>query len=256
MQQTFIWKTITTPQFEEIIGALKAAKFSSNAAMIIAQTGNGKSHAVNSFCKKHSDHTFRITVSDLYRKEDIIGELAVLLGIETKDKEYRYQTIKVRLDNIGKELIRLHSEGHKPQVIFDEAENMKITPLKMIKALYDLVKDKCSIVLIGTDQLLNSMYINKWKRNRNSLPQLYRRFKAGLKVLSPINKDKDYEPFFKLYNVPAGLQRLLITISDNYGDFQDYLEPTIRECTEQAKPLTEEFFRIKFNMPDTTKKAK
>lgn len=257
MQQSFQWKTILTRQFKEVISSLEDAKNKSTTAMIIAGSGLGKSHSVDIFCNKNSKHSYRITVSDLYRKEDIIDELSAMLGIVhvSNASYWKAHNVKQRFDAICKALCQLHKEGVKPIVIFDEAENMKITPLKMIKAMYDIVKNKCSIVLIGTDQLLNNVYINKAKRNRHSLPQLYRRFKAGLKVVTPIDKDQDYIPFFDQYKIPVGLQKLLKSICDNYGDFQDYLEPAIIEAQEAKKPLTEEFFRIKYNLPKTAKTA-
>ena len=256
-QQPFTWKTIPTRQFKEIISTLEDAKNKSKTAMIIAPTGLGKTYAVETYCGKNSAHTYRIVVSDLYRKEDIINELSLLLGLDQPgvSNNFKRRNVKDRLDAIAAELIRLKKAGHLPQVIFDEGENMKITPLKMIKALYDAIKDRCSLVLIGTDQLLNNMYINKGKRNRNSLPQLYSRFKAGLKHITPLDKNNDFEPFFKLYGVPAGLQTLLKNLSDSYRDFNDYLEPTIIEAKEAGKPLTEEFFRIKFNLSKGTKAA-
>lgn len=257
-QKTFQWRTIPTRQFKEIISTLEDAKNKSTTAMIIAATGVGKSKSVDTFCTKKSEHTYRITVSDLYKKEDILDELSEQLGITNKTltgMRIYARSVKIRLDKIAAALIQIKNDGGKPIVIFDEAENMKITPLKMIKALYDAVKGSCSIVLIGTDQLLNKIYINKWKRNRDSVPQLYRRFKAGMKVITPINKDVDYSSFFKEYNIPVGLQKLLITLCDNYGDFQDYLEPALTEALEAGKPLTEDFFRIKYNLPKLTKNA-
>ncbi len=256
MQQSFKWKTIPTRQFKELISTLEDAKNKSKTAMIIGNTGNGKTHGVDTFCKNSDEYTFRIIISDLYRKEDIIHELSVMLGIEDPNGigSWRARQVKSRFDAIANKLCQLRKEGHRPIVIFDEGENGKISTLKMIKALYDLVKDKCSLVLIGTEQLLNNMYINKGKRNRQSLPQLYRRFKAGMKYLSAIDKESDFEPFFDLYKVPAGLRTLLKNLADNYGDFQDYLEPTIIEAQQAGKPLTEEFFRTKFNLAKTTKK--
>lgn len=252
------FKTVPTRQFTEIIATLDKAQKNSSAAMIIAQTGMGKTYAVNTYCAKKTAHTYRIIVSDLYKKEDIIHELATLLQLNNLglDMHWRKKNCKERLDAIAARLCELHTAGHKPMVIFDEAENMKITPLKMVKALYDMVKDRCSLVLIGTDQLMNLIYINKWKRNRTSLPQLYRRFKAGLKYVTPIDKEQDYTPFFELYRVPVGLQKLLGEISENYGDFMDYLTPALLECQAKKISLTEDYFRIKFNMPKTTIQAK
>lgn len=242
--QEFIWKQLPTRQCKEIIGAIADAKKKSTTAMIIAATGIGKTNGVNLFCEKNAKHTYRVTVSALYKKEDILDELEEMMDIVS----IKRLNAKARLDRIAKHLMAIKKEGGQPVVIFDEGENMGITPLKMIKAFYDVVKGKCAIVLIGTDQLLNKIYVNRWKRNRESLPQLYRRFKAGLKMITPIDKDRDYGPFFHEYKIPVSLQKELIKICDNYGDFQDFLEPALMECKEAGKVITLEFFRIKHNL--------
>ncbi len=247
-----LWKTLPVIQFKEMFTTLEAAKNEGKTAMIIGATGYTKSYSIDKFCNKYPEHTYRVTVSSLYKLPDIINELTELTGVDyTRIDFHRIQaySLKVRVDAIIKKLKEINLQGDKPIIIFDEGENLEIAVLKMLKALYDALKDHCGIVLIGTEQLLTKL-LNLKKRNREAIPQLYSRFKMGLKILTPIVKHRDFKPFFELY-IPAeiGLQKLLIEKCDNYRELRDALEPALRKADLQEEPLTEKLFRIINNMP-------
>ena len=188
----------------------------------------------------------------MYKLQDIINELADKVGVEYRQSNGRITeySLKNRVDAIVNKLIGLQMQGGKPIIIFDEGENLEISVLKMLKALYDALKDHCSLVLIGTEQLLNKL-LNLRKRNRDAIPQLYSRFKMGQITLSPIVKHRDFKPFFDLY-IPeeSGLQNLLATKCDNYRELRDALEPALNKAAMQGKPLTENLFRIINKMND------
>jgi DNA transposition AAA+ family ATPase len=247
------WKTFPCKQFKEIISTLESARDEGKAAMIIGSTGYSKTYSIDKFCQKYSDNTYRITVSSLNRMPDIINELTEKVGVDYGNISfYRMQqySLKVRLDAIVKKVKEVYIRGGKPILIIDEGENLEISVLKMLKGLYDALKNYCSIVLIGTEQLLNKL-LNLKKRNRDAIPQLYSRFKMGLKVLTPIKKHIDFKPFFDYY-IPdeIGLQKLLIEKCDNYRELNDALEPALRKAKMQGAPLTETFFRLINNMPN------
>jgi DNA transposition AAA+ family ATPase len=250
--QNFYWKAVGVRQFKEMLYALETGKNEGKTAMIIGNTGYTKSYSIDKFCRENREHTYRITVSSLYKLPDIINELSEKVGVEYKFIHGRILTrsMKIRLDAIVAKLIEINLMGGKPIIIFDEGENLEISVLKMLKALYDALKDHCSIVLIGTEQLLNKL-LNLKKRNRDAIPQLYSRFKMGQITLSPIVKHRDFKPFFELY-IPEeiGLQRLLIEICDNYRELRDALEPALRKAEGLGKPLTEKLFRTINNMPE------
>ncbi len=245
-------KTFPLLQFKEVLSTLETAKDEGKTAMIIGSTGYCKSYCVDRFCKKHPDHTYRITASSLYKLTDIVNDLTSLVGVDygTIDAS-RMQTnsMKRRFDAIVLKLIAINKSGGKPIIIFDEGENLEISVLKMLKALYDALKDHCAIVIIGTEQLLNKL-LNLKKRNRDAIPQLYSRFKLGKKVLSPIVKKRDFKPFFEYY-IPdeIGLQKLLIELCDNYRELNDALESALYKAAQKGEALTETFFRTINNMP-------
>ena len=136
--------------------------------------------------------------------------------------------------------------GHKPLIIIDEAENLKLPVIQMLKGLYDNLTGYASIVMIGTSQLTDALQ-KMTRSNRNGAPQFFRRIKAGIKIIPVYN---DYLPFFeKLKIEDKGLRKLLTAICSNYGELHDYLEPAIREADERGVELTDDFFRLMYNMP-------
>lgn len=243
------WETIPTRQFLQQLNTLQDAKEHGKTAMVIGDTGLGKTKVTDIFCNKMPQHTYRITVSSLYKLVDIINELTQLVGVDVPTvNTMQAKSLKLRMDAIIKKLIEIKYQGGNPIIIFDEGENMEMSVLKMLKALYDALKDHCAIVIIGTPQLLNKL-LNLRKRNRDAIPQLYRRFKAGLVELASLNKHLDFKPFFEKYVSDKGLCNLLLHLCENYGELHDYLEPALREADKRNEPLTEDLFRIIYNMP-------
>lgn len=245
------WKTVPVKQFKEMFSTLESAKNEGKTAMIIGSTGYTKSYSIEKFIQQYPDYTYRITVSSLYKLQDIVNELTDAVNVDYVNINRRMNTysLKVRVDAIVKKLIQINNEGGKPIIIFDEGENLEISVLKMLKALYDALKDHCSIVLIGTEQLLNKL-LNLKKRNRDAIPQLYSRFKMGLRVLTPIVKHIDFKPFFDLY-IPeeTAIQKILLERCDNYRELRDALEPALNKAAQKGELLTEKLFRIIHKIP-------
>ncbi|MEJ7821971.1 MAG: ATP-binding protein [Chitinophagaceae bacterium] len=242
------WQTIATPQFLQIITALQDAKTNGRTKMLIGSTGVGKTYAINKFFTKFPDNTYVITVSDVYKLEDIIEELCEKIGLRmyTLTAKMASKSKKFRVDKICEKLIEIKSNGDKPILIFDECENMNMSVLKNIKGLYDKLKDNCSIVLIGTTRLIDRMLnINgkKQGRNRDSLPELYGRFKAGLRYIIPVTVEQ-FNPFLDKYVSDKALRKFICNTLESYRDLNTHLEPVMQEAFENNKPLTETLYKL------------
>lgn len=256
------WHTEPTIQFQEIITTLQGCKNRGTTALLIAPTGHCKTYSIDKFCEKNPEHTYRITVNNLYKLRDLVFELADLTGTPVKaSRQYTNHSYKLIMDAIVANLMEIREAGGRPIVIIDEGENMEISLLKMIKGFYDRLKSHCAIVIIGTQRLVNRMLNLNDKgtgsgRNRAALPELYRRFKAYHKNITPIDKKRDFAPFFKKY-LPGetGLHELLCDLCENYGELHDYLVPALQEADEAKQPLTEDMFRIMYNLPKHTLKT-
>lgn len=233
------WGTVQTVQFTGVISTLESAKKSGRISVIICDTGNGKTYSVERFVHLNPQHTYKITVSDAHKLKDILIELMDKMGVPSA-----YGNAG-KLLAIAERLRQLKRNGHKPQIILDEAENLKLPVIKSLKALYDQCNGYASITLIGTQQLIDDL-IKMKKKNRGGVPQFYRRIKASIRI---IDSACDFTPFFEKFNIEKPLRKLLNEICENYGELHDYLEPALREADEMEQPLTENLFRIIYNMP-------
>ena len=234
------WSHEDTPQYLQLYAELMDAKVSGRVRVLIGKTRHGKTYTVDRFTKKVPKDTYRITVSSLYRLKDIVNELCELLRLDTTGS---YVT---RLKRISKSLNDKKLKGHKPCIIIDEAENMTVPVLRMLKALYDAVKDSCSITIVGTPQFLNKLEFLR-EKDTDGMPQFYCRLKAGIRWIKDIDKQSDFTPFFELIE-DKDLKTLLLNLADNYGELNDYLEYALQEADRMNTTLTEDLFKNLFNL--------
>jgi hypothetical protein len=233
------WVQVKTIQSKEILSELIDAKEHQLAKLLINATGNGKSYVTEMFKQAKPTHTYVITVGYSYKLVHVIDSILVALGIQ---RSWAKNMINEKLALITERLLEIIGKGGKPIIILDEAENLQPAVLKAIKELYDAIHLYCAIVLIGTDQILDQI-LNRRNKNRQSVPQLWRRFRAGTRNITPIDKVRDFRAFFQLY-IPdqPNIQDLLIEKCDNYGELHDFLDPFLRYASDSNKPVTEELF--------------
>jgi len=245
MKKEFEWEQFPTLQCKEILAELLEAAEEPAAKMIIASTGLGKTNAITLFKKKRPQNTFVVTLGESYSRNDMLIEIAELTGCPPwYSKNSKHRNIR----EISRQMKELADQGIVPVLVLDECENARIPLLKSIKELYDGFGKKCSIVLIGTEQLIAQL---DKKALGQSIPQLRRRFKAGTRFISPLKKARDFKPFFQKY-IPdhPGIQDLLLRLCDNYGELHDYLQPVLKKAYKADKPVSEEIFRL-FHKIDT-----
>ena len=235
------WGFVETKEFVKIVDALQDAKKDGANGMIICETGSGKTYAVDRFLTAHPDGTIKLTVNNLTMIHDLIRMIMEKLKLPVTGSN------AMRLANIIIALRELKRRGGTPLLLIDEAENMSLKMLQMIKGLYDGVKDYAAIMLVGTPKLI--VMLDKLERkDADGIPQFRRRFKAGTRFINPgMNR---FAPFYKKFGIEdKGLIRLLDSICGNYGELNNYLERAMREADIAGTTLTEEFFRLVWDMP-------
>lgn len=240
------WDDLPTLQSKEILANLMDAKQDIRALRIIAETGLGKSNTIRLFKKAKPKHTYTITIGYSYSLNFLLDEMMRLLGCYKyhgrNSKHLRFRAII--------DAVKAITEAGKdiPLFIFDEGENSTYSMLKSYKEIYDNTISHCSLVLIGTPDLVNMMDIRR--RTGQSIPQLTRRFKAGTRFISGFDKARDMKPFFDKY-IPGlhDLQDLLISLCDNYGELRDYLDPFLTHCSRTGKEPNVTLFRLYHKIP-------
>ncbi len=232
------WKTERTPQLLSVVSALEDAKKYATTAVIIGETGSGKSFSAGMFTTAHPLDTWLIKVGSSDNLGDLLNKAIEALDIESGSTKSR------RISDIIRTLRARKENGLKPMLIFDESEYMGLPALWAVKELYDNLEGIASIVMLGTNQLLDNLTKFR-KKNRSGIPQLYRRIKFGIRVLPHIDQS------FKLFlnDIEPGLQRFLKDNCENYGELHDVLVPAMREADRTGQPLTENFVRTILNMP-------
>ena len=233
------WEVVPTAQMQRILATLEDAKEFGYTNVVIGETGCGKTYVSNIFAKNNLVDLFLVTVGSSDNIGDLLDKIidALKIGSE-KSKGKKIRAIVNRLRD-------LKFNALKPMIIFDEAEYMKQPALCAMKELYDNLNGICSIVLMGTDQLTRNLDKLR-KKNKEGIPQLYRRIKFGIRYLPTI--DRTFKQFLNGLN-DSNLVRFLCENCDNYGELHDILVPAMREADRTGEMLTENFVRTILNLP-------
>lgn len=234
------WEVVPTSQMKQILSILEDAKQYGYTNVIIGQTGCGKTFVSDLFARNYPLDCFMMTVGSQDTLTDIIDRVCEKVGVpieKTKSKTIRMITRKLKM---------MRMDGHRPILIFDESEYMKSAALCNMKELYDGLNGICSIVLMGTEQLLR--HLDKMrKKNRDGIPQLYRRIKFGIRELQSI--DRSFKQFLNGDLNDPKVIKFLRENCENYGELHDVLVPAMREADRTGQPLTENLIRTMLNMP-------
>lgn len=235
--------TVATPQFKRIIASLEGAKELGYTTVLVGETGCGKTFTADVFARMYPLDCFKITVGKLDNMGDLLEKITEKIGIPaegSKSKIVRTIINKVK---------RMRSDGMRPMIIFDEAEYMNNAALCNMKEMYDHLYGVAALVLIGTEQLIGNIEKMR-KRNRDGMPQLYRRIKFGILHLPPIDRTFKYflNDFIKS-NLSNDVILFLRENCENYGEIHDVLVPAMREADRTGLPLSENLIRTMLNMP-------
>lgn len=238
-ENKLVWRARQTPQFMQMMGYLEDAREYGYTTLIIGNTGSGKTYSAEIFAKTDPKNIFIIKVGSEDRVSDLLDKMADAMRLPVDG------TPSKKLRIIIKELLRMRLEGRRPTMIWDESEFMKPATLRNIKEMHDDLFGKVALVLIGTNQLKNS--IEKLKnKDTPGMPQFYRRVKYQIKELKQI--DTRFQQFLTGLE-DKNLVRFLQEECANYGELHDVMLPSMREADRLGEPLTESLVRKVLNMP-------
>lgn len=233
------WQTQPTEQTIAIMANLQDAKENHLALTLIGETGCGKTHTAQLFARRNPMDTFIVTAGSSDTLNDLIDKIMESLNLYATG-----QSKSSKLRWISRKMSTLKDYGHKPMLIIDESEYLKVAALCAMKELYDNLHNFCSLVFIGTSQLIENIEKLK-RRNKSGIPQFHRRIKFGLRVLPAI--DKGFQLFVRDVEDRA-LKRFLLHNCNNYGELHDVLVPATREADKRDEPLTLNLVRKVLNI--------
>lgn len=228
------WKAQATLQTREILGILGDARENLEPAVIIGETGSGKSYTAELFRRKYPVDTFIVKAGSSDTLKDLMSKVLSALNAP-----YKVVTRSAMIRQTSMLLERLSLNEQKPMLIIDEAEYLSSTALCAWKELYDALDGVASLVLVGTDQLLKNLDRMRAK-DRGGIPQLYRRIRWRIRRITPL--DRSYKVFIADYPMPV--QKWLITNCDNYGEVNNVMTTVLREADRTGEELTVEFIKM------------
>lgn len=235
------WQLQPTAQMNAALSNLQDAKAHSQTIILIGETGSGKTFITKLFASKNPIDTFIITAGSSDNLNDLLQKM-----IDTLTINIPYTSKSAKISAIGERLKRLTYSNHKPMIIIDESEYLKQGSLCAIKEIHDYIHEFCSLVLVGTDQLITNIEKLR-KKNRQGIPQFHRRIKFGLRVLP--NIDRSFEPFMEEIE-DKDLKQFILRNCNNYGELHDLLVPVRREAERTKQPVTLDLVRSVLNLAD------
>jgi DNA transposition AAA+ family ATPase len=235
------WQTQPTEQTAAILANLEDARNNHLTLTIVGETGSGKSYNARLFASKHPIDTFIITAGSSDTLGDLINKIVEELNLHSTGNS---KSTKLRW--IARKMEMLKNYNHKPMIIIDEAEYLKQAALCAMKELYDNLNEFCSLVFIGTEQIVDNIERLK-KRNKSGIPQFHRRIKFGLRILP--NIDRSYKLFISDIE-DRELKKFILRNCSNYGELHDVIVPATREADRLQVPLSMDLVRKVLNLPD------
>ena len=234
------WQLQPTPQMNTVMAHLQSAKEATQIITLIGETGCGKSYSCELFTSKNPLDTFIVTAGSSDSLNDLLNKIVDAVKINSSSV-----TKSSKIRSIAEKLRMLTFQGYKPMLIIDEAEFLKQPALCAIKGIHDYIKNYCSIILIGTDQLVTNIDRFK-KRNQSGIPQFHRRIKMGLRIIPNINSQ--FSIFINEIE-DKELQKFLLRNCNNYGELHDILVPSMREADRLNCDLNMSLVRRLLNLP-------
>jgi type II secretory pathway predicted ATPase ExeA len=250
-----VWPKRDTAQFKAAILKLETSKRMNVNGMIIGESGCGKTYTFERFKSRHPRNTVALTLSVVHTVGSVIDELFDLVGCKTQTGR-NGKPVKgskaARLKAIATRIRTTDTSDSNMVLIFDEAENASVPVLRTIKALYDLVRDCCSILLIGTGQLERNLERMK-RKDETGIPQFVSRFKANTVRLEPIERighNGDNLTFAEFFTdiTDEGIKARLRGLCDDYRQLHDYLLPMMERSQATGEPITERMFNAMYGI--------
>lgn len=203
-----------TENFLALTDCLMTAKVNHQWRIADGLKGTGKSFAAEEFARKNPKETFLVRGKRNMNQKEFMQAIARAIGANDQGTPYR----------IGQAIAERLLTMTYPLLIIDEAENLfkrnSEGGFAGLKDLYDDVKKRCAVVLIGANKFREAL-----EKRANNLtgcfPQLYSRCKANGLELARLSRE-DVALIGPAYGVTA--KKELDFLFDTMTDFRELFD--------------------------------
>ena len=194
------WNIVPTRNYKTLMALFAEAQDYSAVLAITGKPGTGKSATATEYAGGHRN-VHVIACSEYFNRKTFLSKILIAMGRENSG-----YTVNEMLDLIVETLMK----QREPLLILDEADKLNDQVLYFFISLYNLLKDKCGIVLMSTNYLekrLKRGVDNNKKGYKEIFSRIGRKFialydvrKAEVKAICEANGISDDLAITEIYN--------------------------------------------------------
>lgn len=137
------WQAVETRDLRILNMLLSDAQNNHNVYAITGEAGTGKSFSLRLYAQNNR-RAHLLSCAEYWNKKMFMQELLIAMG-----REYSGYTI----GEMMQEVVHTLKQQECPLIILDEADKLNDQSLYFFITLYNLLEDRCGIVLVATDHL-------------------------------------------------------------------------------------------------------
>ena len=164
------WKIVQTQYFKSLTGLLDDAKDYSNVIAVCSPAGSGKTLTADTY-KQHNQNVYHIICAEYMNRKVFLGRILDSLGKDASG------SVSDMMDTI----IDTLRKQEAPLIILDEADKLNDSVLYFFITLYNMLQNKCGLVMMATDYLAKRIQDGR-RKNKKGYNEIYSRL--GRKFIS------------------------------------------------------------------------
>ncbi len=137
------WIGVETVDYKLLTELLNDAQENSQVYAVTSPAGSGKTYALRRFEETHAN-AYMVQCNEFWNRKAFMAELLTAMG-----RDYSGLTI----NEMVMEVVRVLKSKENPILLLDEFDKVSDQVLYFFITIYNLLEDKCAIVMCATDHL-------------------------------------------------------------------------------------------------------
>lgn len=172
------WNIVQTQDFNTLVTLFDNAKNYGTTYGICAPAGSGKT-AASRWYKEYHKNVYHIQCAEYWTKKDFLGTILEKMGKDASG------SITDRVELIVETVIKQDC----PLIILDEADKLSDGVMYFFITLYNMLNEKCGLVMIATDYLSKRILKGR-KLNKKGYTEIYSRLGRRFITLPGLRPDE------------------------------------------------------------------
>ena len=158
------WSFVETRDFKLLTALLEDAQVNSNVFAVVGEAGTGKSVAIRKYTENNK-RVYMLQCNEFWNRKIFMQELLFAMGTDCSG---------YTVGEMMAEVVKVLKTQDCPLLILDEADKLSDQVLYFFITLFNLLEDRCGIMLIATDHLAKRIK-RGLKLNKKGYKEIYSR---------------------------------------------------------------------------------